>query len=152
MEKIRIGDFVTRKSHGKDIVFYVKNIIKTHEEKIAIICGVSQRIEADSKIDDLVKVSKKLIKKQLYEEENRLWKRYDNIEKTITGKILHLDGDRRYSHKSANYYRKWGLDAIVKNIPEYKQPELVYSLLKTYNPDILVITGHDRNDKKKRKY
>ena len=31
----------------------------------------------------------------------------------------------------------------MKNIPEYKQPRVVYNLLKTYNPDILVITGHD---------
>ena len=41
-----------------------------------------------------------------------------------------------------------GLDAIVKNIPEYKQPKLVYNLLNIYNPDILVITGHDGMIKK----
>lgn len=35
------------------------------------------------------------------------------------------------------------MNAIVKNIPENRQPRLVYSLLKMYNPDILVITGHD---------
>ena len=36
-----------------------------------------------------------------------------------------------------------GLNAIVKNIPEYKQPRVVYKLLKIYQPDILIITGHD---------
>ena len=36
-----------------------------------------------------------------------------------------------------------GLTAIVKNIPEYKQPRVVYKLLKIYQPDILIITGHD---------
>ena len=36
-----------------------------------------------------------------------------------------------------------GINAIVKNIPENKQPRVVYNLLKTYKPDILVITGHD---------
>ena len=36
-----------------------------------------------------------------------------------------------------------GLYAIVKNIPEYRQPRVVYKLLKTYKPDILIITGHD---------
>ena len=46
------------------------------------------------------------------------------------------------------YYKKMGLKAIVKNIPEYKQPKVVYNLLKTYNPDILVITGHDGMIKK----
>ena len=60
-----------------------------------------------------------------------------------TGKILHLDGDRKYSEKSANYYIKVGLKAVVKNIAEKKQADVVVSLLKRYNPDILIITGHD---------
>ena len=61
----------------------------------------------------------------------------------ITGKILHLDGDRKYSQKAFKYYKKTGLTAIVKNIPEYEQPKLVNHLLLEYNPDILIITGHD---------
>lgn len=61
----------------------------------------------------------------------------------ITGKILHIDGDRRYSEKSFRYYQKMGLTAIVKNIPEYRQPRLVYNLLLYYKPDILIVTGHD---------
>lgn len=65
-----------------------------------------------------------------------------------TGRILHLDGDRRYSDKSAKYYKKMGLNAIVKNIPENKQSNVVRQLLKKYNPDILVITGHDAMLKK----
>ena len=46
------------------------------------------------------------------------------------------------------YYRKMGLNAVVRNIPEYKQSQVINKLLMIYNPDILVITGHDRNDKK----
>ena len=56
------------------------------------------------------------------------------------GRILHLDGDKRYSEKSILYYKKMGLNAIVKNIPENKQPKVVNRLLQIYNPDILVIT------------
>ena len=63
--------------------------------------------------------------------------------KVVTGKILHLDGDKKYSEKSYYYYKKLGLNAVVKNIPEYKQPKVIYRLLTQYNPDILVITGHD---------
>ena len=70
----------------------------------------------------------------------------------ITGKILHLDGDRRYSEKSFRYYQKMGLTAIVKNIPEYKQPKLVYNLLSYYKPDILIVTGHDGMIKKGRAF
>lgn len=69
-------------------------------------------------------------------------------ENYITGKILHLDGDKRYSNKSLRYYQKMGLKAIVKNIPEYKQPKLVYNLLSYYKPDILIVTGHDGMIKK----
>ena len=73
-------------------------------------------------------------------------KTYKNITRTqnktleYTGKILHLDGDKRYSEKSTMYYKKMGLNAVVRNIPENKQPKAVYRLLQIYNPDILVIT------------
>lgn len=61
----------------------------------------------------------------------------------ITGRVLHLDGDRRYSEKASKYYQKMGVNATVINIQESKQPQAVYRLLQIYRPDILVITGHD---------
>lgn len=61
-------------------------------------------------------------------------------EKIITGKILHLDGDKKYSEKANRYYKKLGLNAVVKYIAESRQAKVVYSLLKYYQPDILVIT------------
>lgn len=160
MKKIKKGDIVARKSYGKDIIFYVKRIIKTVNGEIAILYGLIKRIEADSRLDDLEILDKEVIKKRLEKEDekinNRAYKRRDEYkigiisnedtrlkEKIITGKILHLDGDRRYSQKSYNYYKKVGLNAIVKNVPEYRQPKEVYRLLKIYNPDILIITGHD---------
>ncbi len=66
-----------------------------------------------------------------------------------TGRILHLDGDKRYSEKAKLHYKKLGLYAIVKNIPEYKQHLMLNGLLKKYKPDILVITGHDEMIKKR---
>lgn len=60
-----------------------------------------------------------------------------------TGFILHLDGDRKYSIKAYRYYQKNGLNAVVKNISESKQPKVVYRLLEHYQPDIVIITGHD---------
>ena len=69
-----------------------------------------------------------------------------------TGKILHLDGDRKYSKKAEKYYTKIGLNAIVKNIAEYKQPRQVYKLLEYYQPDIVVITGHDEMIRKESGY
>lgn len=162
MNYIKKGDIVGRKSYNKDIIFTVKNIIRTKRNDVAILKGVTKRIEVDSDIDDLEIIEKKDIKKNFAELDNELQKRIEKInreddnyrigiftkdnraqEKIITGKILHLDGDRKYSEKSCRYYRKIGLNAVVKNIPEYKQPRVVYNLLEIYNPDILVITGHD---------
>lgn len=157
MKKIKKGDIVARKSHEKDIIFYVKRIIKTPKEEIAILQGLLERIEADSKIEDLEIINKKQInekiKKQNEKIRERIKQKQENYkigiierketrlgQKIVTGKILHLDGDKRYSQKSYNYYKKLGLNAIVRNIPEYKQPRVVYQLLKMYNPDILIIT------------
>lgn len=164
MEKIKKGDIVGRKSYGKDIIFRVTNIIENPKEKVAILNGIVERIEADSNVSDLELIEKEEVKRKLKELDNILEKRIEKSvekyedrnykigvitnntrakEKIVTGKILHLDGDRKYSEKSYRYYKKLGLNAIVKNIPEYRQPKVVYRLLELYNPDILVITGHD---------
>lgn len=173
MSKIKKGDIVARKSYGKDILFIVKNIIYTNKEKIAILKGVIDRIEADSNLEDLEIVDKQIVDEKMktlnhkmnykimQTKEKRKNKEYSigilsqnsrNKEKIITGKILHLDGDKKYSEKSYYYYKKLGLNAIVRNIPEYRQPKVVYYLLQTYNPDILVITGHDGMIKRGRDY
>ena len=69
----------------------------------------------------------------------------------INGRILHLDGDKKYSEKAQRYYQKMGLDATVKNITESKQPKVVYDLLKIYKPDILIITRTWWNVSKRKK-
>ncbi|MBR3249326.1 MAG: hypothetical protein IKF83_01340 [Clostridia bacterium] len=61
-------------------------------------------------------------------------------------------GDKKYSEKAYRYYKKIGLNAIVKNIAEYKQPKVVYKLLEYYQPDIVVITGHDEMIKKETRF
>ena len=173
MNDIKKGDIVVRKSYGKDIIFRVINILNKPEEKIAVLNGVIERIEADSKIADLELVDKQKVKDILRKMDIKLENRIEKSkqqwedrnykigvvtnqtrakEKIITGEILHLDGDRKYSEKSYRYYRKLGLNAIVKYIPEYRQPRVVYQLLESYNPDILVITGHDGMIKRGMRY
>ena len=72
MKKIKKGDIVARKSYGKDIIFYVKRIIKTQKEETAILCGLLERIEADSKISDLELINKNILNKILKQEEKRV--------------------------------------------------------------------------------
>ena len=156
MNNVKKGDIVARKSHNKDVIFVVDLII---ENKIAILTGITTRLKADSPIEDLEIVDKKeviniyksideKIDKTLCNKEiikNNFLKRSDKI--IYTGRILHLDGDRKYSEKSNMYYKKMGLKAVVRNIPENRQPNIVNTLIERYKPDILVVTGHDRNDK-----
>ena len=156
MNNVKKGDIVARKSHNKDVIFVVDLII---ENKIAILTGITTRLKADSPIEDLEIVDKKEvinIYKSIDEKidktlcnkgiiKNNFLKRSDKI--IYTGRILHLDGDRKYSEKSNMYYKKMGLKAVVRNIPENRQPNVVNTLIERYKPDILVVTGHDRNDK-----
>jgi len=156
---IKKGDIVGRISYNKDILFYVDRIIKAKDSKktYAILKGVYYRIEADAEISDLEKIDKE----QLYTEkrgiESKMKKRLKSASKSLFSKreiknnnsektnafILHLDGDRRYAQKSEKYYKRLGLKVVVKNIPENRQPQVISALIKKYNPDILVITGHD---------
>lgn len=162
MYTIKKGDIVGRNSYGKDILFIVENIIKKKDGKdVAILKGLILRIEADADIDDLIVMDKKQIENNVRSLENRI---EDKIRRCVSrkkfkygtkkkilfrsieeenGKILHLDGDRRYSEKSLRYYKKIGLDAVVRYVPENKQEYVVMDLLNKYNPDVLVITGHD---------
>lgn len=151
MRKIRKGDIVTRNSYNNDIIFTVIKILKTsNNKKIAILKGVDVRIEADAEIQDLTLIScneKERCEDFFIERISKInikTNHDERIKEIIKmGKILHLDGDKKYASKSVMYYKKVGLNAIVKNIPENKQAKVVKQLLFIYNPDILVITGHD---------
>lgn len=135
-KNLKHGSIVARKSYKKDILFIIDRIIKTkNNDNIAILKGLTVRIVADSPLSDLVLINKPPQDNYL-NKFNRSFIQSDAI-------ILHLDGDRRYSEKSAKYYKQAGLKAIVKNIPENKQANFIKELLERYKPDILVITGHD---------
>lgn len=147
MKKIKKGDIVPRNSYQNDILFYVEKIVKTENRgKVAILKGVTIRIEADAPIDDLELPNESRIKENLKRIDKQIEFTNDYIDNRNViryGKILHLDGDRSYSEKTEKYYKKRGLNYIVKHVMEFRQPMVVRNLLQRYRPDILVITGHD---------
>ena len=149
MEKIKKGDIVARKSHNLDILFSVENILRSsYGIQIAILKGITIRIVADAYVDDLVLLDTKeadaslrSLDVKIEDRINSLLKKgkdkfkdkernFDNIK---AGKILHLDGDKFYSEKSARYYKKVGLNAVVKNISENKQHLFVKEYIVCYN-------------------
>lgn len=100
--------------------------------------GVHFRIEADAPLDDLEIMDKDYIENKKRGAETRFKNRIETATKGLFHKkdrfqnseisnalILHLDGDKKYTQKSERYYRKLGLRAIVKNVPENKQPQVI---------------------------
>lgn len=156
--KFKKGDIVGRISYGKDIAFVISQIIKCRHQEVAILKGLITRIEADSPLSDLELIEDSKITEILEKFDREIKNRKKNLQKKqnyelkrnheLYGKILHLDGDKKYSEKSQKFYKSMDLNVIVKNIPENKQPQMIEMLLNRYNPDILVITGHDGMIKK----
>ena len=141
-----IGDYVTRNSYDNDIIFKIVKI----EGEIYYLKGVSVRLYADSLKDDLVMCNnydevenfKPVIDE--YRELNR------NEYFYLPGRILHLDGDNEYLEQCMSFYKKNKIKAYGMFMKEETMASQVFELLKKYNPDILVITGHDSFSRAKR--
>lgn len=134
-----IGDYVSRNSYNNDTIFKIMDI----KEDIYILKGVDIRLFADAYKDDLVKCE--------YNEnddeftDNLIIR--DNMDRSeyfyLPGKILHIDGDKDYLNRCLQFYNKANVFAQGEYVNEKDLPNVVSKLLKKYNPDILVITGHD---------
>lgn len=133
---MQVGDFVVRKKYQKDIIFEIYRI----EENLAYLKGVEIRLLADSPLDDLEIVSETY---RLFENEQR----FSLDENVLKGKVLHLDGDERYLKICLDKYRDLGIRVNGHYLKEEEMPLMVKGLLEKYQPDLLVITGHDaRNE------
>lgn len=143
----KVGEYVTRNSYNNDIIF---EIISINEDNY-YLKGVSVRLYADSKKDDLVRCD---VSKDLEENKEFLNRIKEcRLERSdyfyLPGKILHLDGDKDYLNRCLNYYDEINIMSMGVVIDETDMPVKVYDLLEQYNPNILVITGHDAYYKKK---
>ena len=85
MNKIKKGDIVGRISYNKDVVFEVTNILKTKNNKICILKGITERIEADSPIEDLEILDKRAVNKKIKNEEDKLIRK---IKKYINKEVI----------------------------------------------------------------
>ncbi|MDM0912019.1 sporulation peptidase YabG [Clostridium perfringens] len=170
---MNVGDLVVRKSYSKDITFKIIDIKENDEGITYILKGLHIRIIADSKGEDLEKVEddfagdkdksfdskmNDIIKKVILSREqknNQLMTRgseEDNLKRTEKekglvfgrpGRILHIDGDPSYMETCLKAYKQLNLNAVGIAVSEREQPLKILSLVKEYNPDIVVLTGHD---------
>lgn len=144
MHNIKIGDYVVRKSHNKDILFKVIDI----KYNVCYLQGLNMRIFADSDISDLVRYKNVKdffmhLDRREYDIYNKFRSYNDTERKCKFGKILHIDGDDIYAKKTLRYYKKNNLPCSVYSIKEKYQPKYIKDLLYKENPSILIITGHD---------
>ena len=141
----KIGDLVTRKSYDNDIVFKIINI----EGNTYILKGVVVRLFADSPVEDL-----KIYNSTSIDDFTPDIDGYRSLERDeyfyLPGRILHIDGDKDYLDKCMNFYKKNRLKAFGLYTTDDSLITDVIGNLKKYNPDILVITGHDADYRKKR--
>ncbi len=141
----QIGDLVTRKSYNNDIVF---KIVEINDDNF-ILKGVTVRLCADSPKEDLVIYDNDDDDDFLPEIDG-----YRNLERNeyfyLPGRILHIDGDKEYLDRCMKFYKKNRLKAFGIYSLEENLPEVVQNSLDKYNPDIVVITGHDAYYRKKR--
>lgn len=170
---MKIGDLVVRKSYNKDITFKIIDVKEYDGKEIYILKGISIRIIADSRDEDLELVDEEYegdkekilnrrveaaIKKAVsmrgeggvVKPLNNLYrgkqsKSQSNKELIFgrPGKILHIDGDRDYLETCLKVYKQLSLEAVGKAVPEKKQQEVIVDLVKEVKPDIVVLTGHD---------
>lgn len=141
---IKIGDLVTRKKYGNDILF---KVIKIEAEKV-ILRGVNIRLYADSYLDDLVLSS--IRKEEENIEEIKIDKKKENEYFYIPGVILHIDADKDYLEKCEKYYKKQKVNHYGYVYEEKDFPSKINLLIEKHNPDIIVLTGHDAYYKNKK--
>lgn len=143
---IRIGDYVTRKSYQNDIVFKVIDV----QGDNFILAGACIRLTADSPKEDLT-IYDGEVDEDDFGEEFSEYKTLDRNEYFyLPGKVLHIDGDQEFLEKCMSFYKKNKIKAYGVYSLESELPDNMQSYLEKYNPDILVITGHDAMYKKRR--
>lgn len=144
---IKVGEKVTRKSYGNDIVFIVTKI----DENLAYLKGLDFRLIADASLNDLEIVSE--YKSDDDEEYLRKLDSVSNLDRDeyfyLPGKILHIDSDKNYLERCLDFYKKAGVLAYGINMEETNISKELGKYLKEIDPDILIITGHDAYYKNK---
>lgn len=157
--EIAQGDIVLRLSHGKDIFFKVVSIDQL--TATAALRGLDIRLCADAPLSDLVKPGigeianfrAKSLKRQaemishIRVHNRAVGKKIQPDFVEIPGTVLHLDGDPEYMDTCRRAYNDLKIVNTCLYVPEREQSSRVGPLLKQYNPDILVVTGHDGMNK-----
>lgn len=142
--EFKIGDIVTRNSYNNDTLFKITKI----KEEIYYLTGINVRLCADSVKEDL-KLTDNVERDEEFLEKIKPKELDRNDYFYLPGKILHIDGDKEYLNRCLKYYNDFNIMAAGILLKESNIPDKINELLNEYNPDIVVITGHDAYLKKR---
>lgn len=170
-ERFQTGDFVTRLSHNKDVLFRIEAIQQQNGKQMAVLKGVDLRLCADAPLEDLTVPAAQEINRYRQGYVKRSTELMRGIERRrkdvigdflsrakisykknechqlevfeLPGSVLHIDGDKEYLDLCLSTYRQLNIRATGFYVPEEKQPDEVKALLMEYTPDMLILTGHD---------
>jgi|SRR5690554_997794 len=140
---MKIGDCVVLKNDVHKILYEIINIADDY----VTIAGINYRIVKIVEKKDLKKASSYDIKNENDKTQkyyyNLLNQKIRNEKKYILGKILHVDGDKKYLEKCLELYLQLGIFAYGVKIDEEKMANKIDRVLEQISPDIIVLTGHD---------
>ncbi len=134
----QVGDFVTRIKYHHDVVFKILSI----KGEVAYLKGCHVRLYADAPLEDL-----KVYQFQDRDDEDNFDLDLSNSARGdffyLPGKVLHIDADEDYLKRCLRFYKHHKVMAIGKKIKECDVSKQIRTLLVEYQPDIVIITGHD---------
>ena len=140
---MEISSYVIHKEDVKKIIYVVDKIF---EEKV-YISGLNYRIRRVVKPDDLILATTEQVEKENKDSEDYYLSvsniSHRNNKNYLLGRVLHIDGDKKYLDKCLDLYKAIGVFANGFETDEKSMSEKVQGLLLSLNPDIVVITGHD---------
>ena len=138
-ERFHPGDYVTRISHQKDVLFRIEAIQQQNGKKLALLKGVDLRLCADAPLEDLVEPTAQEINRyrQVYVKRSTdlmrgierrrkdvigdfLSRAKINCKKNechqlemfeLPGTVLHIDGDKEYLDLCLSTYRQLNIRA-----------------------------------------
>lgn len=158
-----VGEKVTRRSYGNDVLFTITKVVG----EVAILHGEEIRLVADAPVTDLERIEERALSKRrkkdkeraessfkLFRQDYHLMRQKRLYEQTggfrddveffhLPVQVLHFDGDANYLKKCLALYERLGVEAEGVHLNEKEMPHQVEEYLRKFNPNCLVITGHD---------
>lgn len=138
--KIKL-EIVINKNDDKKILY---KIIK-EEKNDYLLTGINYRIKIKVNKKDVEKASEDIFNKETTKNKTYFTDRNHrkNNKKCLLGTVLHIDTDEEYLNKCVDLYNSLGIYVYPMLCVEENISKDILNKRLNYDPDVIVITGHD---------